>query len=233
MLCPLCYNRPVTETPTAEIYTAIEARLARLPDHRARVVGVNGVDTAGKTCFARALARHLTARGTPVALVHLDDFHNPRAVRYQEGDTPRSYIRHAFDLPRLARELLAPARRGRVVDATLRLMDLDTDTRTLLRRYVIRRDTVVIVEGVLLYRPPIDAYLDCRVFLHVPFAEVLRRAAQRDIPRYGPAYLARYRAKYIPVQRWYLLKYRPRERSHVVVDNTDYERPRLLTPARP
>jgi len=186
------------------------------------------VDTAGKTRFAQDFAAFLQAQGRDVALIHGDDFHNPRIVRRQGDDPVRGYIEHAFNLPLLERELLAPIRRGETFDKTLALIDLDADTPTAIRRYTVRRETLVLVEGVLLFRPPIDAYFDLRIFLHIPFDEVLRRAAARDVPHYGDDYLERYKFRYIPVQQWYLETYHPQERSDVVIDNTDYANPRII-----
>ncbi len=210
------------------LFAQIADVIAGLPTESARVVGINGVDTSGKTVFAQALAEFIAARGQPVTLIHGDDFHHPRAIRNQDADPVRGYIAHAFNLPLLEAELLAPARRGELVDKTLTLLDLDCDTFTLTRRYVIRPDTVVLVEGVLLFRPSIDAYFDLRIFLHVPFDEVLRRVALRDVPRYGPSIVERYHTRYIPAQQWYLETYRPKERSDFVVDNTDYQNPIVM-----
>ncbi|HNT78047.1 MAG TPA: uridine kinase [Anaerolineae bacterium] len=208
-----------------DLFAQIADTLAGMPTTRARLVGLNGVDTSGKTVFTNALAEFLAARGQHVTLIHGDDFHHPRALRSQGPDPVRGYIAHAFNLPLLEAALLAPARRGASVDKTLTLLDLDSDAFTLTRRYVIRPDTVVLVEGVLLFRPPVDEYFDLRIFLHVSFDEVLRRVAVRDVPRYGPGIVDRYHARYIPAQQWYLATYRPQERSDFVVDNTDYQNP--------
>jgi uridine kinase len=51
------------------------------------LLAVDGVDGSGKTTLAESLARTYTERGRPVQVVHLDDFLNPRAVRYQRGRT--------------------------------------------------------------------------------------------------------------------------------------------------
>ena len=212
------------------LFSIIACRLDEYPLPRAQIVGINGVDTAGKTCFAQDFAAFLQAQGRDVVLIHGDDFHNPRVIRRQGGDPVRGYIDHAFNLPLLERELLAPVRRGEVMDKMLALIDLDADTPTAIRRYAIHRDTVVLVEGVLLFRPPIDAYFDLRIFLHIPFDEVLRRAAARDVPHYGDDYLDRYRFRYIPAQRWYLETHRPAERSDFVIDNADYSNPHLIRP---
>lgn len=210
------------------LFSVIAHKLDEHPVPRARLVGINGVDTAGKTLFAQNFATFLQAWGRDVMLIHGDDFHNPRIVRRQGDDPVRGYIEHAFNLPLLERELLAPIRRGETFDKTLALIDLDADTPTAIRRYTVRRETVVLVEGVLLFRPPIDAYFDLCIFLSIPFDEVLRRAAARDVPHYGDDYLERYKFRYIPAQQWYLETYHPQERSDFVIDNTDYANPRII-----
>ncbi|MBN2007431.1 MAG: hypothetical protein JXA21_29065 [Anaerolineae bacterium] len=206
------------------LFALIIEAIRELDNSRARIVGINGVDTSGKTQFANALAQYLAAQGRHVALIHGDDFHNPRAIRSQ-GDPVRGYIAHAFNLAPIKDELLAPARRGAVVDKTLTLLDLDRDTFSKTQRYVIRPDTIVLVEGVLLFRPPLDDAFDLRLFLHVPFEEVLRRVELRDVPRYGPGIVERYHQRYIPAQQWYLETYRPRQRADFVIDNSDWQNP--------
>ena len=212
-----------------EIFGLFINHLSR-PQARRPVIGVNGIDTSGKTIFADALARYLTARGRPTQVVHLDDFHNPRDIRSKGPNEVRAYIENAFDLERLRTELLDPIRRGDSTNKTLRLLDLDTDEFSRSVTFEIGRDTAVILEGVLLYRPPLDEYFDCRIFLDVGFDEMLRRAEARDVPRFGPQFLERYRRKYVPIQQWYLDEYDPASRSDFMVDNNKWRRP-ILTKA--
>jgi phosphoglycolate phosphatase len=210
------------------ILDTIERDLRDLALDRPRIVGVNGVDLAGKTLFCPSLIRHLNDHGHRTALIHLDDFHNPRETRYQGADPVQSYWNHAFSLELLESELLAPAARGEVIDKSLILLDLDTDSFSQIRHYAIDRHTVVILEGVLLYREPIDRYFDYRIFLDIPFEEVLRRAELRDVARYGPEFVERYREKYIPIQQRYLAECTPGERSNLVIDNRDVNHPSIV-----
>lgn len=210
-----------------EIFDKIEKMIARRRAGHPFVIGVNGVDTSGKTQFAAALQAYLGKRGYHTQAIHLDDFHNPRSVRVSGGDEIQSYIDHAFNLELLEAELLQPARSGTPVDRDLQLLDLNTDTFTNRQQYHIDSDTIVILEGVLLYRPPVDGYIDCKVYLDVGFDEVLKRAEQRDVPLYGAGFLERYRTKYLPIQQWYLENCRPKEESDIVIDNTDFNMPRI------
>lgn len=63
------------------------------------------------------------------------------------------------------------------------------------------------------YRPPLEEFIDYKIFLDIGFDEMLRRAEARDAPRFGAEILAKYREKYIPVQKKYLEMYKPREKA--------------------
>ncbi|PEE80062.1 AAA family ATPase [Bacillus toyonensis] len=46
-------------------------------------VGVSGITASGKTTFANELAEEIKKRGLPVTRASIDDFHNPRVIRYE------------------------------------------------------------------------------------------------------------------------------------------------------
>ena len=207
----------------AEMEQAIRVRRGDRP----LIAGINGVDAAGKTVFTLALARYLRARGFHVQVIHVDDFHNPAAIRHQEPDQVRSYIAHAFDLDRLVRSVLSPCRSRKSVNSVLTVLDVPRDRMDRRIDIDIRNDTVVLVEGVLLYRPPLNAYFDLRVFLHIPFSRVQQRAEDRGDGQKGISAQA-YQNKYIPVQKWYLATHSPMQQSDLVVDNSDVRAPRIV-----
>lgn len=220
----------LTNVMRISIFHAIEIKLKE--SSSAQVVGVNGVDTSGKTSFAIEFEKYLRSRGKKTILILLDDFHNPRTVRSSGKDPVQSYIENAFNLELLEEKILRPMSQGQTVDTKLKLLDLESDEFTKVRRYQMDKDTVVILEGVLLYRNPIDKYFSVRVFLDVDFDEVLRRARSRDITRFGPDFIEKYKTKYIPVQKRYLAERKPLERSDIVVDNNDFTRPCLVDKPR-
>ena len=210
-----------------DIFSRVEQGAALFRADRPFVVGVNGVDTSGKTVFAKSLSEYLINRRRKVQLIHLDDFHNPSRVRSQGKTEVEAYIQNAFNLDLLIAELLEPARQGSSLNTELTLLDLAGDTFTNRKHYRIVPETIVLLEGVLLYREPLDQYFDFRIFLDITFEEVLRRAERRDVPGCGPEFLGRYHRKYIPIQKWYLDTHSPVERSDLVVDNNDCHRPRV------
>jgi len=184
-------------------------------------VGISGWDASGKTTFARFLCRYLEARGMKTQLISIDDFHNPREVRRRGPDEKRAYIDNAFDLHRVTRELLDPAESGEIIRKNLTLLDLDTDSFDRTISFDISPGTVLVLEGVLLFREPLDRFMDVRVYLDTFVDVILERATDRD----GRAVMERYRNKYIPIQKWFDREHDPRGRADLVVENSNPDRP--------
>lgn len=182
------------------IFAQIENAVSSL--RKPAIIGISGVDTAGKTTFARKLAGHFSRAGVNAAVIHADDFHNPPEVRHADL-SPEGYIKLAFDLPKLAgvlRELKHPKENCA---------------------------PVVIAEGVMIFRPPLDEFFDYRIFLDVSFDEVLRRARERDVPLYGEEFLQKYIDRYIPAQKIFLREYAPKTRCDLVISNNDFRAPTI------
>jgi phosphoglycolate phosphatase len=210
------------------LFDHIAQKLDGIQSNRAIIAGVDGIDTSGKTVFADSLAGFIRKRRRHVQLIHLDDFLNVSSLRKKGGDPVRAYFDNAFDLNLLVNKLLVPARQGKTVLTTLKLLNLETDTIDREMHFQIDATTTVIIEGVLLYREPLDRHFDYRIFLDISFDEMLRRATVRDKRRFGKGLLERYKRKYIPVQEFYFKECNPRGKSDMVIDNTDYEMPVVL-----
>jgi phosphoglycolate phosphatase len=186
------------------------------------VLGINGVDASGKTIFAEALRAYLEHCGYQTQMLHMDDFHNPKEIRYKDT-SPEGYIDYAFDLNGLHSIITETKRNG--IDKEFLVLDLDLDTYT--KKLTVRttRNTIIILEGVLLYRPPINNLIDYRIFLDIDFIEVLKRVTIRDVPKYGAEFLNKYRERYIPAQKIYLQKFNPEQLCDLVIDNNNYNKP--------
>lgn len=207
------------------VFTEIKRRLV---DTGRRIIGINGVDTAGKTEFSEGLARYLRSVGQKCMVVHMDDFHNPLALRRQGHDQIDSYYRNAFNYRQLIDELLEPLQAQGQIDKDVLCLNVETDCYEINRHFKVDKDTVILIEGVLLFRPPVLDYLDGTVFLEISFDKVLDHARVRDVPRYGEEFLQKYSDRYIPVQKRYLEEHKPHEICDVLFDNNDYDNPMLL-----
>ncbi|MDF2685746.1 MAG: HAD-superfamily hydrolase, subfamily variant 1 [Clostridia bacterium] len=64
--------------------------------------------------------------------------------------------------------------------------------------------------------------------MDISFEVLLKRAEIRDVPKYGIEFLERYKNKYIPIQQKYLEAYKPKQKSDIVIDNTDFYLPKII-----
>lgn len=190
-----------------------------------RIVSINGVDTSGKTIFTENFLRYLKAVGIHNEILHLDDFHNKAALRCQGENEIDAYETNAFNYRQVIEEVLSPLKLEGKLDKIVCCLNLDTDKYEVYRHYTIDVNTVLLVEGVLLFREPLLAFLEGKVFLLIDFDEVLKRARERDIPKYGEEMIQKYVRKYIPIQKRYLLECKPIEISDIVIDNQNFKRP--------
>src|SRR4051794_14963400 len=138
---------PMTETPEFDprrITAAITRRAAGRPR---TLVGIDGPGAAGKSTLAGLLRAGLE----PAAVVQVDDFYLPSAVRGSRAGE----IGALFDLPRLASQVVLPAAAG----CAFRYQRYDWDTDTLTDWVEVPAAGPVIIEGVYcLQRQFRDAY---------------------------------------------------------------------------
>jgi uridine kinase len=191
------------------------------------LVAVDGPDAAGKTTFADLVAAALTV---PVVRASVDGFHNPARVRRQRGDlSPEGYYRDSFDYTALAQELLDPFASGRRRVRT-RLFDHRADAVVGATPVAVPPEAVLVFDGVFLLRPKLRDWWTLAVYLRVPPSVTLARAVVRDAVEMGGAeeVRRRYEARYLPGQELYRGLVNPEAHAHVVIDNSDVDRPVVL-----
>lgn len=202
--------------------------LYRKQKNKPLVVGINGVDTSGKTTFTKELERYISKVGFKTQTILMDDFHNPSKIRNMERNPVTSYLNNAFDLIKIEKELMKPIILDGILDKELTLLDVEEDKFVKKKRYVIDKDTIVLFEGVLLYREPLNQYFDFRLFIDISFEEVLIRAKKRDGVLFGDEVIERYKKKYIPIQKLYIESCDPKNKSDVIISNEDYMNPQII-----
>jgi uridine kinase len=213
-----------------DLLAALADRILVLPASHPLRVAVDGVDAAGKTTLASELAQVIEARGRSAIRASLDGFHQPRALRYRRGpDAPEGYYADAFDYAALRNALLLPLGPGGSRVYRRAVFDYRTDLPLLAPEDVAPPDTVLLVDGVFLLRPEIADLWDYRIFVDVTFATALDRAEVRDLAHFGSvkSVRERYQRRYLPAQRLYLAKERPRERADAIYHNDDPAHPTL------
>jgi uridine kinase len=195
------------------------------------LVGVDGVDGAGKTTFAGKLLAALNQKVASECIksVSIDGFHNVREVRHERGKvSPLGFFEDSFDYESLKDRVLNPIRdsNGGSVFIIPGSHDLDADVLITPEALRLAPFSVVIVEGIFLHRDEIRDFFDFTVFLEGPFSESVARMANRDGSNPDSNDSSVYR--YVEGQRIYFEKCSPRSRASLVIDNSDLKFPRIV-----
>jgi uridine kinase len=190
---------------------------------KAFVIGINGIDGAGKTKFAESFEKFLISRGYETQSIHLDDFHNPRAFRYAGENQIENYYNRSFNINLVVEKLLAPLNQNHNFSTRLMVLDWRTDKFDIIKEYSFNLKAIVIFEGVFLFQKELSPYIDYKIFLDIPFEESLKRAGARD----SEDIINKYESKYLPAQARYLEEYPPSKVADMVIDNTDWEYPQI------
>lgn len=211
----------------ATVLADLAAAIAGVRPRQRAVVGIDGVDGAGKTVLGRELAMLLD--GTrEVHRATLDGFHRPRDERYARGRTPESFYRDSYDHEAVLARLVAPFRDGLPWARTLH--DVETDHPVGAVAAPAGPNALLLLDGIFLQRPELSRAWDAVVWVAVPF-EV---SVPRGNARFGPVGAreadpgSAANARYVGGQRLYLAEVGPAERATWVLENTDLAAPRLV-----
>jgi uridine kinase len=186
------------------------------------IVAVDGIDGAGKTHFADALAAAMQLVGASVFRAGLDDFHRPRAERWARGrDSAEGHYLDSYDYSALKRLLVEPFRMGGSTAFVPAAFDVERDAWVEPRWLTGPADAVLIVDGLFANRPELSGLWNYSIWVDVPRAVAAERLLARDgapDPAAGD--------RYTDGQELYWQAVKPRERANAIIDNTDFEHPR-------
>lgn len=188
------------------------------------LVGVDGVDGAGKTTFADELAELLKESGLEVIRISMEDYLNPQSKRYEQGRTSaKGYFEDSYDYQRFNDEVLEPLGRGGSGRYRTMAYDLNAECEVKSPWRIAPNDVVVIVDGMFIHRDELctggrKKVWDLSVWLEVPFEDSFQRVAERSekitANPEDPA-----NSRYYQGQLLYLQSCDPSGRADIVVEN--------------
>ena len=222
---------------TAVLEAVADQLLSRRLSAAPMLVGIDGVDGAGKSTFADELTSMLRADGLIVVRSTIDWFHHPRAVRHRRGSgSPVGFYFDSHDLDALRARLLDPFRGGG--DGCYRVAAFDevTDQPLSPPFQRLRGNEVLLFDGIFLHRPELAEYWDFSVFLDGMERVNLKRLGLilADRPECGIELVHHVLEwcgqldRYSSGMRYYLDLVDPMSHADLVIDNNDLARPQLL-----
>jgi uridine kinase len=205
-----------------EVVRKILERRENTPDTRSLLVGVSGIDGCGKGYLATQLQAHLALQGVIPAVLNVDGWLNLPQKRFDQSAPAVNFYENAIRLDQFFSQLVIPLRNGRSIHL---LADLVEETASDYRKhtYDYRDVSVILVEGIFLFKPEYREYFDLAIWIDCSFPTALARAIDRAQEGLSPAKtIAAYETIYFPAQRIHLSHDHPRENADLILDNDTY-----------
>ncbi|HFI2424356.1 hypothetical protein OCE55_08125 [Bacillus paranthracis] len=194
-------------------------------------VGVSGITASGKTTFANELAEEIKKRGLPVTRASIDDFHNPRLIRYAQGkESAKGYYEDAHDYTAFKERLLKPLGPNGNLQYETISHNLKTDIPVHNEPLMAQTNMVLIVDGTFLLKKDIEYLFDYKIFVDTNFEIARKRGAKRETEAFGSykeaekMFLNRYHA----ACKMYIEEHNPKDCADVVFRNSDLAKPELI-----
>ena len=223
--------------PTQRVISAARQHLvARLAgeilcarDEGVTRVAVDGVDGAGKTMLADELATVVGAGDREVIRASVDDFHNPRSVRYQRGrQSPEGFFLDSHDYDLLRRLLLDPLAPGGCRRFRRRAFDVSRDEPVDAAPQTAPDNAILILDGIFLHRHELRELWDYSIFLDVAFESSVARCVARDNPAASVDVNAPANRRYVAGQQLYIATCNPHANATRLIDNNSLAAPVIV-----
>lgn len=207
----------------------VASRIHKFGARRVRVA-IDGRTGAGKTTLGHELAKVLIDEGRVVLRGSLDDFKRPWSERHlYDRSTGEGYYRNAYDFEAITTLLLEPAAPNGSGQVALCSIDPLTQVNHSQDRVAMPHDGILIVDSVFAFRPELNDHWDLRVWVEIDAELSVQRGTARDAPREGAETAeALHRDRYGGAEATYMTEVDPRALADVIVDNNDFDQPRLI-----
>jgi uridine kinase len=233
---PFCHQESQTSLALTHedlLNDLVRQIVARKKPNKPLRVGIDGRSAAGKSTIADALGSALGGRGLNVLRPSVDGFHHPRDRRYRKGEfSAAGYYEDAYNYQAVIEYLLGPLS-GDVFPVLCRQVahNWRTDMLDTAPPMPIDANSVLLFDGLFLFRRELNSYWDLRILLAIDYSTSLSRALERDKGVLGEEELVRkkYEVRYEPAWLMYVDQEHPESKADIIVDNRDFMNPTILS----
>jgi uridine kinase len=202
-----------------EVVCKIIERRAKIPNTRSLLVGVSGIDGCGKGYIATQLQAHLALHGVIPVILNVDGWLNLPDKRFDQNALAVNFYENAIRLDQFFSQLVIPLAQRRSIHLDADLVE-ETASDYCKHTYDYKDVSVVLVEGIFLFKPQYRKYFDLAIWVDCSFPTALARAidrAQEGLSRANT--IAAYDTIYFPAQRIHLAQDKPRENADLIFEN--------------
>lgn len=216
---------PPAHITVSDLATTILERRRCLDAGRSLLVGISGIDGAGKGWVTQRLADRLRSSGLRIASVGIDHWLALPGVRFNPTNPGAHFYHRALRQEAFVREFLRPLQQTRSVDVIVDVV-AETASASERQRFTWTDVDIVLAEGIFLFKLAYRPMFDLAVWVACTNETALERAIARSQEQLPPEATVRaYRTIYFPAQRLHQQVDRP----ELAADFTIINDPRLAS----
>jgi uridine kinase len=158
----------------------------------------------------------------------IDNFHNPRVIRYRQGkESAIGYYEDAHDYNSFKQKLLIPLGPGGNLHYQTNSLDLAKDEYVNPKLKIANRDTIFIIDGTFLFKEDLSNLYDFKIFVKTDFELARKRGAKREEKAFGSYKKAEemFLNRYHGASKLYLEEHSPQLNADVVINNNELDNP--------
>jgi uridine kinase len=202
-----------------KLLTATLAKRKEVPVERSLLIGITGIDGAGKGYVTEALVARLQQQELRAVAIHLDGWLNLPHKRFSKEKPAEHFYENAIRFEELFQQLILPLKETRSVHMEA---DFAEETAPQYRKHIYDFSDVdcIVLEGIYLFKKAFQDYFDLKVWVNCTFETALKRALQRAQEGLSPEETARaYETIYFPAQRLHFVKDNPYSAADMIINN--------------
>jgi uridine kinase len=152
-------------------------------------------------------------------IVNVDGWLNLPEKRFDQSAPAKNFYENAIRFDEFFKRLVLPLRDRRSLYLVAEFVE-ETASHYRKHTYDFKDVSVVLVEGIFLFKPQYRNYFDLTIWIDCSFATALARAINRAQEGLSPANtILAYDTIYFPAQRIHLAHDNPREHADMIFEN--------------
>jgi uridine kinase len=202
-----------------KLLAAILAKRKALPAERSILIGITGIDGAGKGYITEKLIAQLEQNDLRAISINIDGWLNPPHKRFNGANPAEHFYENAIRFEEMFEHLIVPLKETRSVHLEA---DFAAETASEYSKHLYHFEDVdcIVLEGIYLFKQALHHYFDLKVWVNCTFETALKRALQRSQEGLSPEETIRaYETIYFPAQRIHFAKDNPYSIADMMISN--------------
>ena len=192
-----------------DILAFIKAKYEELRSiNQSFVVGINGIDCAGKTTFAKSVSKYFTHHKIENDHLDIDNFNNSAI----ESETYKAFVSDSWDEENL----------NKYYELIINYSDAIRAVSESKKKY-----SLVILEGIFIYKPQLVDLFDLKIYLDIDISLGRKRFAERRSLKQDKRPFEIYDEIWMLSHIRYESEVHPKRISDLVIDYNDESKPVL------